>query len=222
MRSRLNHSLKLCLVTNITHQPMEQYLRFVEEAVMGGVTMVQLREKSNNLVEVKTRAIELQRLLRSFEIPFIINDYVELAAEINADGVHIGQQDMSITKARGILGTNKIIGLSIEDLDELSESNNSNDIDYVTASAVFPSKTKPNCKQIWCIEGLQNIVSTSVHPVTAIGGIKLNNTFEVIDTGASGIAVIGAIHDSLNPYKAAQKLRRIIDDKNGTALSYRR
>ncbi len=223
MRDKLYHSLKLCLVTNINNQPMNKYIKFIEHAAMGGITMVQLREKSGNPLEVKERARELQRLLRSFEIPLIINDYVELAAEIDADGVHIGQQDMSAFRAREILGPDKIIGLSVESLEEVEKSNNlTNIIDYITASAVFPSKTKPDCKKIWGIDGLRQVVENSKHPVTAIGGIKLHNTFDIINTGAKGIAVIGAIHDSPNPYQAVQNLRRIIDSKEEIEFQYRR
>ncbi len=207
----MKNVLKLCLVTNMTSHPISQYKSLIEHAVRGGVTMVQIREKSTNLAEVKARAQELQKILRPFGVPLIINDFIELAAEIDAGGVHIGQQDMHPDEARKILGPNKIIGLSIESLEELEHSNRLSTINYVTASAVFPSKTKPECKKIWGIEGLKQTILNSRHPVTAIGGIKLHNVRDIIEAGAQGIAVIGAIHDAKDPYRAALNLRNVLD-----------
>lgn len=199
------HKLKLCLITNIGTKPIGDYLKFVEEAVNGGVTMVQLREKSSNHIEIKNKALALQELLKKLNIPLIINDFVELAAEIDANGVHLGNDDISAVKAREILGPNKIIGVSIESFADLDQANNA-PIDYVTASAIFPSSSKLNCKKFWGIEGLKEIVAKSIHPVTAIGGINPEHKLEIYNTGAKGIAVISAIHDAANTYQAARSL----------------
>ncbi len=168
--------------------------------------MVQLREKGTDINDIKNKGLLLKKILNPFGIPLIINDFVELAAEINADGVHIGQQDMDVKEARKILGPNKIIGLSIESFDDLYHANNQEGISYVTASAVFPSRTKPDCKTIWGLEGLRKLVLESSHPITAIGGIHAGNAKDVFNTGVCGIAVVGAIHDSLDPYQAAKEL----------------
>ena len=96
-------------------------------------------------------------------------------------------------KARSILGPNKIIGLSIESLSELAIANASDSIDYVTASAVFPTQTKPDCKTLWGIDGLEQVVLRSKHPVTAIGGINVQNVRSVMEQGVEGVAVIGAL-----------------------------
>lgn len=205
--------LKLCLITNISHSPLPDYGRFLEHAVRGGVTMVQLREKSDNMGEVHRRALALKKTLRPLGIPLIINDFVELAADIDADGVHIGPNDMPILQARKLLGTDKIIGLSIESMEELNVINSLIGSYYVTASAVFFSKSKPDCKKLWGIHGVEELVSQSRHPVTCIGGINTRNAGKLIDIGASGIAVVGAIHDSPDPYKAAQTLRQAMDKK---------
>jgi thiamine-phosphate pyrophosphorylase len=193
---------------------MENYSSFVEHAVRGGVTMVQLREKSDDMKEVRRRALILKRLLRPLGIPLIINDYVELAADIDADGVHIGPHDMSVLQARALLGEDKIIGVSIESLDDLHQVNHLlGPYYYVTASAVYPSTIKPDCKKIWGVDGLKKVIELSEHPVTGMGGIRLNNIKPLIDAGAVGIAVISAIHDSLEPFEAAFKLRQEIDAK---------
>lgn len=198
-------ALKLCLVTNIQQQPFSLYRSLILKAVQGGITSVQLREKNPDLVEFKKLALLLKMTLRPFNIPLIINDHVAIAKEIDADGVHIGQSDLSPDEARKILGPNKIIGWSVESLSELAIANQLDSIDYIAASAVFPSKTKPDCKTIWRLDGLQKIAELSKHPVMAIGGINVSNIGDVIDHGACGVAVIGAIHNH-DPRQSAENL----------------
>ena len=210
MKSILIKNLRLCLVTHIKNHSLPQYKQFIQHTVRGGVTMVQLREKAD-IQKVKLKALELQSLLKPMGIPLIINDFVELAAEIDADGVHIGQNDVHPTEAIKILGPHKIIGLSIESLDELYEANKINGITYITASAIFPSRTKPECKTLWGRDGLKQVIKNSVHPVTAIGGINNDNISSIINVGACGVAVVEAIHNAHNPYTAALSLRRSID-----------
>jgi thiamine-phosphate pyrophosphorylase len=190
---------------------MPNYEGFLKEAVRGGVTMVQYRDKSEDIMDVRRRALDIQRILRPLGASFILNDHVELAAEIDADGVHIGQNDMHVLEARKVLGPHKIIGISIENLEELEVINVLEGLYYVTASAVFPSKTKPDCKKIWGIDGLRKVVLRSKHPVTAIGGIKAYKAKKVMDAGAVGIAVVGAIHNSPDPYGAALNLRNALE-----------
>jgi thiamine-phosphate pyrophosphorylase len=198
--------LKLCLITHTKKRPLSEYRAFILRAIQGGVTSVQLREK-DDVSTIASYALALQAILKPLNIPLIINDDVAIAQTINADGVHIGQSDMSPMVARQILGPHKIIGWSIETLKELEIANQMADIDYVAASAVFPSKTKPNCKTIWGVEGLQTITQISRHPVIAIGGINKNNIGKVMASGACGAAVIGAIHDHFpRPQKAAADL----------------
>jgi thiamine-phosphate pyrophosphorylase len=206
MKYNLLQKLKLCLITN-NQGDIINYLKFIEKAAQGGITMVQFRDKkNNNYHDIEKDALLLKNILKPFGIPLIINDFVELAAKINADGVHLGQQDMCVSKARKILGPNKIIGLSIENFEELNKANNEPDISYVTASAVFPSATKTDCKTIWGIDNLTKLAAKSYHPITAIGGINIENAKDVFKAGVCGLAVIGAIHNSKDPYKTAQEL----------------
>jgi thiamine-phosphate pyrophosphorylase len=198
-------ALTLCLVTNLQNQPFSLYQDFILKAIEGGISSVQLREKDKSASEIKQLALALKATLRPFNIPLIINDHVEIAKEIDAEGIHIGQGDLSPTDARKILGPAKIIGWSVETLQELEIANQLTCIDYIAASAVFPSKTKPDCKTIWGISGLRQLTKLSTHPVIAIGGITLNNIGKVIESGACGAAVISAIHDH-DPRKAANDL----------------
>lgn len=206
-----NSQLKLYLLTNINNQPLSQYISFIKQTVHGGVTMVQLREKASSYATMKTRALALQKLLSSLNIPLIINDSVELAAEIGADGVHLGNQDASVISAREKLGKDKIIGMSVENWDDLEQANGL-PINYIAASTIYPSTSKLNCKKFWGIDGLKQLVEKSVHPVVAIGGINLNNVKDMIIAGAKGIALISAIHDSINPYQTAQEFRQVMGD----------
>lgn len=206
----LRSHLQLCLVTKIQlEQSFDEYSAVIEKAILGGVTMLQLREKHNNLSLVKQRALALKRLLKPYRVPLIINDFVGLAKEVEADGVHIGQGDMSPIEARGILGHNKIIGISIETIDELQRSNEMDVIDYVSISAVYPSKTKSNYKTIWGLDGLAEAIKISRHPIIAIGGIRLENASEIVKAGVDGIAILGAIYDAYDPLQVAKDLKKI-------------
>ncbi|STX51075.1 phosphomethylpyrimidine kinase/thiamin-phosphate pyrophosphorylase [Legionella busanensis] len=203
-------ALDLCLVTQINNQSIDAYLQFVELAVKGGVTLVQLRDKVNPLSKIRPLALALKSLLTRLHIPFIINDHVTLALEIDADGVHIGQSDMPPLEARRLLGPTKIIGYSVESYAELTRANQLNCIDYIAASAVFPSQTKTDCKTIWNLDGLKQLVTLSKHPVLAIGGINVHNVMQVIRHGACGVAVVSALHEQANPFFVAKELIRNI------------
>ena len=202
----IKHALKLCLITDAQHKPLTDYLAFIHHAVMGGVTMVQLREKSLSAIKLRDMATQLKALLTPLHIPLIINDHVELAEEINADGVHLGQTDSGVLEARQCLGPDKIIGLSIESFAELEAANRLSCIDYVAASAVFPSASKQNCKTIWGLDGLSKLVRLSNHLVVAIGGINQHNITDVLLHGACGVAVISAIHSQSDAKVAALAL----------------
>lgn len=206
--------MKLCLVTNVDHPHlMPTYEDLLKEAVRGGVTMVQYRNKSKDRVAVRQGALEVQRILRPLGVTYIINDHVSLAAEIGADGVHVGQSDMRVLEVRQILGPDKIIGLSIEDLKELEEINGLVGHYYVAASTVFGSNTKKDYNKIWGISGLAQVIANSKHPVIAIGGVTVQNAGDMMDVGACGVAVVGAIHNTLDPHAAARELRNVIEEK---------
>jgi thiamine-phosphate pyrophosphorylase len=207
-----NSYLKLCLVTNQNTQSLDSYEQFILRALAGGVTMIQLRDKNRNTAELKTIAAQLKAHAQKFHIPFIINDHVQLAKEVDADGVHLGQSDVSPDEARYILGPNKIIGWSVEGLVDIEFANQSTSIDYIAASAIFPSKNKTNCKTHWGLSGLQMITRKSIHPIVAIGGIDPLNICKVMANGASGIAVISALHDASNTELATRHLLTQIDN----------
>ena len=204
-----NDYLKLMLVTQRQSRELTEYLAFIEQCVLGGVSCVQLREKNASQVFLSTFAHQLKALLDNYAVPLIINDNVALAHEIDAHGVHLGQSDGCPFQARERLGDSKIIGVSIESYEGLQLSNEQ-PIDYVAASAVFATTNKNNLRTIWGLDGLQVLATHAKHPLIAIGGINVSNTTAVLSAGACGIAVIGSLHQAENPKDAAIALRTLM------------
>ncbi|MBQ7577146.1 MAG: thiamine phosphate synthase [Synergistaceae bacterium] len=179
----------------------------VKEAILGGATLVQLREKNLSHEEFKREAIEIQALCKDFHIPFIINDDVELAQEINADGIHVGQSDMEAGNVRALIGHDKILGVSVRTPEEaiIAESKGA---DYLGAGAVFHTGSKSDAVDI-THEALTQICSSVKIPVVAIGGITAQNLIELKDSGIAGVAVISAIFAQENIRDAAKNLRSL-------------
>ena len=182
----------------------------VKEAIEGGATLIQLREKNLTHEEFKIEALEIQKLCKNFNVPFIINDDVELACEINADGVHVGQSDMEAGNVRALIGHEKILGVSVGNPDEaiLAEKKGA---DYLGAGAVFPTGSKSDAIDV-SHETLKKICSSVKIPVVAIGGISLKNIHELKGSGISGVAVISAIFAAEN-IKTASKNLRLLSEK---------
>lgn len=200
--------LSLYLVTDRSLAKERDIVRIVKEAVEGGVTIVQLREKNIDTREFVELGKRLKSLLSKYDIPLIINDRIDVALAVDADGVHIGQSDMPYDTARKLLGPNKIIGLSIETFEELEQANLL-DVDYVAVSPIFSTSTKTDTASPWGIEGTREFVKRSKHPVVAIGGINKGNIAEVFETGVDGVAVVSAIVSADNPCQAAFELKKL-------------
>ena len=209
----LKEKLQLCLVTHLPDTSLKAYQQFILNAISGGVTLIQFREKKAPLTDIYAVAMALKAILTPFNIPLIINDHVEIAKAVDAAGVHLGQTDLDPQKARDILGPDKWIGLSVETFVDLAVANQLTCIDYIGASAVFPSRTKPDCKTIWGLEGLKRITGQSIHPVVAIGGINRQNIQQTMACGVYGVAVVGAIHNQLNARLAAIDLINAMQEK---------
>lgn len=201
--------LSLYLVTDrsLTHNRDLEWI--VEEAIKGGVTMVQLREKDCTTGEFIEQALGLKQILAPYKTPLIINDRIDIALAVDADGVHIGQSDMPYFIARKLLGYEKIIGLSVETIDQVHQAN-SLDVDYIGISPVFSTPTKTDTAQPFGLDGLAQAIAISKHKAVAIGGINMENATSVIGAGAHGVAVVSAICAANNPREAATKLRNLI------------
>lgn len=204
---------KLILITHRQQRPLALYLEFIKGCAMSGITSVQLREKDAKPDFLLEFGKQLKQILDPLGIPLIVNDSIDLAVELNASGVHLGQNDCNPEYARQVLGHQKTIGLSIEAMAQLQHANQL-PIDYIAASSVFPTTHKENIKTLWGLKGLKQLSSHSKHPVIAIGGINDSNLEPVLNAGAHGIAVIGALHTNDSKIKA-QILRQMIDTYHG-------
>ena len=197
--------LRLYLVTDRGLAMGRDMLDIVREAVAGGVTMVQLREKDCPMRDFVALGRELVALLRPLGVPLIINDRVDVALACDADGVHIGQSDMPFDIARRLLGPDRIIGLSVESMDDIVAAN-ALDVDYVGVSPVFATSTKTDTARPFGLDGLREAVRLSVHPTVAIGGMNARTAADVMACGTDGIAVVSAIVSAESPREAAREL----------------
>ena len=201
----MKQALKLYLVTDRDLSLGRSLEEVVCEAVAGGVTIVQLREKDAATGEFVELARRLMAILKPLGVPLIINDRVDVALAVDADGVHIGQSDMSYADARRLLGPDKIIGLSVENFEDL-EAANALDVDYIGISPVYGTPTKTDTAEPFGLEGLRKAVQMSVHPTVAIGGMNASTVQDVMAAGTDGVAVVSAICSAPSPRAAAAEL----------------
>ena len=178
----------------------------VEEAVAGGVTCVQLREKNCSTRQFVEEGLALQKILIPKGIPLIVNDRVDIAIAVGASGVHLGQDDMKIEDARRILGSGYIIGISVESLDDARQAAAAG-ADYLGVSPVFATPTKTDTAPALGLEGLKAIRQEVDLALVAIGGIKIDNCASVIAAGADGLAVVSALVSASSPRQAAIEFR---------------
>ncbi len=194
--------MKLYLVTDRGLLRGKDLFHTVEQAVLGGVSMVQLREKECSTREFIALAREMKRLLASYNVPLLINDRVDVALAAGADGVHLGQSDMSVADARRLLPAGAIVGLSIETEAQLAESEGL-DVDYIALSPIFSTPTKTDTITEWGIDGIRHAKTVSRHPIAAIGGITPANTPQIAAAGADWICVVSGICSADDPRRAA-------------------
>ena len=178
----------------------------VKESLDGGVTFLQLREKELDEVHFLEEAKELQQLCREYQVPFIVNDNVDIAISMDADGVHVGQSDMEAGDVRAKLGSDKIIGVSAQTVKQaiLAEKHGA---DYLGVGAVFPTGSKDDADDV-SYETLKAICEAVSIPVIAIGGITQENVKELAGSGICGIAVISAIYAQQDIRKASEDLKK--------------
>ncbi|MGR5132500.1 thiamine phosphate synthase [Vibrio alfacsensis] len=203
------NAYRLYLVTD-DQQDLATLKRVVRKAVEGGVTMVQVREKHGDMRAFIERAQAVKDILIDTDVPLIINDRVDVALAVDADGVHLGQSDMPATVARELIGPNKILGLSIENEEQLEEAD-SLPIDYIGLSAIFATPTKTNTKKHWGIDGLKMALGATSLPIVAIGGINENNIPELSATGVHGLALVSAICHAEDPKATSEYLLRLMN-----------
>lgn len=210
MKSDINYSLylvtdqDLCLGRNL--------IDVVMEAVQGGVNVVQIREKNSETRNFYELARAMKQRLRGKDIPLIINDRVDVAMAVDAEGVHVGQKDLPCSVIREMLGPSKIIGVSINTYEQIHTAHDQ-EADYLSLSPVYPTPTKPDTTEPFGISGLIKARKMTNRPLVTIGGINKSNIKDIMDTGVDGVALVSAICSAPSPRQAAEELSKLIKTK---------
>lgn len=197
----------LYLVTDHRNKTEEEFLNIIEEAIKGGTSIVQLREKTASTKDFYQLALKVKEITTRYDVPLLINDRMDIALAVDSEGVHLGQDDMPADIARKIIGDDKILGVSASTVEEAIKAQ-IDGADYIGSGAVFPTATKDDADSV-SKEELKSIVDSIDIPVVAIGGITIENASELKDTGIAGFSVVSAIMSADDPKEASQKLREI-------------
>ena len=204
-----NIDYSLYLVTDRGLARGRSTLEIISAAVHGGATVVQLREKDCSTRDFIEQALSIKEFLKDRGVPLIINDRVDVAQAVKADGVHLGQTDMPLGLAKKVLGDSMIIGISAESLEDAVEAEKGG-ADYLGVSPIYATPTKTDTAPPLGLEGLREIRKAVSIPLVCIGGLNRDNAAEVIRNGADGVAVVSAIVAADDPQTAADDLRQII------------
>ena len=206
-----NINYSLYLVTDRGLARGRSTLDIVKAAVHGGVTCVQLREKECPTLEFIEQALAIKKFLSAEGIPLIINDRLDVAQAINADGVHLGQTDMPLAMARAIVQDSMVLGISAESLEDAVEAEKGG-ADYLGVSPIYATPTKTDTAPPLGLQGLRQIRAAVNIPLVGIGGLNRDNAAETIRHGADGIAVVSAIVSAEDPRAAAGELHQLINE----------
>ncbi len=217
----INEKMKLYAVTDRSWlKNGESLFDQVERALKGGATFIQLREKNMSHEDFLAEALSIKRLTDSYGVPFVINDDVEIAALCDADGVHVGQDDMTVAEVRSRLGDGKLIGVSAHSVEEALEAERAG-ADYIGVGAVFGTSTKNDAKPL-SFEVLKNICDSVSIPVVAIGGITKDNIHKLKGSGVDGVAVVSAIFAAddieTETHRLAEEVSKMLDKGNDDKL----
>lgn len=186
------------------------HLQLAKEIVQVGVDIIQFREKEKSTRECVSICQDLRKLTWSKRVSLIINDKIDLALAVDADGVHIGQNDMPLNITRELLGENKIIGVSVDNITQAKKAEEK--ADYLGVGPIFSTSTKPDAGSPIGLQTLQRISTQVDIPIVAIGGITPQNVKKVINHGADGVAVISTIAQAPNPSKETLKLKKKVKE----------
>ena len=195
----------LYLITDSTGFSEEEFLYRVEEGIKGGATLLQLREKDKTTREYIDLAEKVHKIAKKYNVPLIIDDRIDVAMAVDAEGVHLGQSDMPVNIARKILGENKIIGATAKTVAQAVEAYE-NGADNLGVGAIYPTTTKVKTV-LTSVETLKEIVKAVPISVNAIGGLNKDNIDILKNTGIAGICVVSAVMKAENPQKSASEIK---------------
>ena len=182
---------RLYVITGEEFHPGRPLLDVMTEALEGGADIIQMRDKKSSKKVILEKAKMLRELTRKYDVPFIVNDHIDVALAVDADGVHLGQDDLPLVEARKIVG-DKIIGISTHSIEQAREAEK-NGADYIGVGPIFPTKTKEDVVPPVTTSYLKEVVREISIPFVPIGGIKLHNIDEVLDAGGTCVCVISAV-----------------------------
>lgn len=203
--------LSLYLVTDKRNKTDDEFLKIIEEAIKGGTTVVQIREKEGETLDFYNLALKVKEITSKYNVPLIVNDRIDVALAIKSEGVHIGQTDMPADVARSLIGDEMILGVSASTVKEARKAEKDG-ADYIGTGAVFPTATKDDAPSI-TKDDLKEVTGSINIPTVAIGGITLENASELAGTGIAGISVVSAIMNSKDPKTASENLLKIYNEK---------
>lgn len=204
----------LYLVTDLglaAGRPLDEIVR---GAIEGGVTMVQYRDKRSGTRAMIEGARAVLAVAREAGRPLLINDRVDVALATDADGVHLGQEDMSVAAARRLLGPRRILGVTADGPEQAAQAERAG-ADYIGCNAVFATPTKSDTGAPLGLEGLRRLVASTALPVVAIGGVNRSNAADLLGAGAAGLAVVSAIMGAREPRLAARELATAVAAARG-------
>lgn len=204
-KDKIKKAMQLYLVTDRHWLKAHSLYEDVEAAINGGVTCVQLREKHLNRQLFIREAKELKEICNQNQIPLIINDDVEVMLEVDADGIHVGQNDMQAQDVRKLIGSDKVLGVSVQTVEQAITAQNAG-ADYLGVGAVFPTETKDDAIEV-DLATLQDICQHVDIPIVAIGGINQENLLQLEGSGIDGIAVVSAIMAAEDIFEATKQLK---------------
>ena len=207
---KYNHTVDygLYLVSDRDVLKGRDFIKSLEEAILGGATIVQLREKEASSLEFYQLALKAKALTEKYNVPLIINDRVDIALAVDADGVHVGQSDLPAHIVRSMIGQNKILGVSTATLEE-SKKAAEDGADYIGVGALFPTGTKTDANPV-TLDQLRYIKENMDIPVVGIGGICEDNIKTIMEVGIDGVAIVSAILGKENIKEAAESLKASI------------
>ena len=207
-KEEIKKSMLLYAVTDRAWLKENEDLTSVCKSVIeNGATFLQIREKDLDEGTFEQEAEALKKLCAQYHIPFVVNDSVEIALDIDADGVHVGQSDIKGRDIRSMIGNEKILGISAGTVEEAIAAEKAG-ADYIGVGAVFGTSTKKNARNL-TVEKLKEISESVSIPVVAIGGIGVSNIMELVESGVDGVAVVSAIFAAENPGEATAKLLKL-------------
>jgi len=201
-----NFDPTLYFITDSTGFTEEEFLCRVEQALKGGVTLLQVREKNKTTREYIALAEKVHKITQKYNVPMIIDDRIDVAMAVNAEGVHLGQSDMPVDIARRILGEKVIIGATAKTVPQALEAYR-NGADYLGTGAIYPTTTKVKTV-LTSVDTLREVVKAVPIPVNAIGGLNKDNMHILEKTGIAGVCVVSAIRKADSPRKAAEEIKQ--------------